>query len=160
MLICVDGTGDMPDGDYAVGMMGSFVGMMYCGSHIQNRKYYRGPDFSGMEPKMTQPMDLVMQIQQFWRQEKDPKIFMTGYSRGAAIVINTAALLNFIPMPDGKLARVEALFLFDAVNRSFDLDTTTYIPASVRWCYHAMRDDKARSRNSFGHCGTAMVGAD
>lgn len=159
MLICVDGTGEVSHTSYALGIMGSFVGMIYYGSHLPNRKYYRGPDFSGMGPNMTQPMDLVRQIQEFWRQG-DHLIFMTGYSRGAAIAINTAALLAAFPMPDGKLARIEALFLFDAVARSVDLTMTTSIPSTVHYCYHAMRDDRARSRPSFGHCGTFMIGVD
>jgi hypothetical protein len=86
---------------------------------------------------------------------------MTGYSRGAAIVINTAAILTDKPhpMPDGQYAQVEAMFLFDAVARSIELPRAQSIPPNVKYCYHAMRDDSAHSRWTFGHCGTAMEGA-
>ena len=131
---------------------------IYFSEEQARNRDYRGPDFSGTGPNMTQPMHLAMQIREFWRRG-DQVIFMTGYSRGAAIAINTAALLNSHPMPDGRRARVEAMFLFDAVDRSLDLAMTTYIPPNVHYCYHAMRDDSTRSRPSFGHCGTTMTGA-
>ena len=45
MLICVDGTGTAQGvmgknraANYAVSMMGSFVGLIYYGSHLPNRK--------------------------------------------------------------------------------------------------------------------------
>jgi pimeloyl-ACP methyl ester carboxylesterase len=159
VLICVDGTGPFFNVDYAVSTAGSFVGMIYYGSHLPNRVYYRGPDFSGTGPNMTQPMYVGMLIRELWRQG-DHDIVMTGYSRGAAIAIETAAWLNQYLIRDGKPARVEAMFLFDAVNRSPDLSETTYIPPNVHYCYHAMRDDSAGSRSNFGHCGTLMNGAD
>lgn len=167
MLICVDGTdtyegtlGDLLFGtknrtaNYAQDMMGSFVWMLYYGSRLQNRKYYQGPDLLGTGPNMIQPFDLLTDISKLWRQG-DHQIFMAGYSRGAGIVINTAALMTAIPMFGGQYAQIEAMFLFDAVARSKDLPLTQYIPNNVKFCYHAMRDDKTRSRWTFGHCGVA-----
>ena len=167
MLICVDGTGSgfllhtrNRAANYAVEMMGSFVGMIYYGSRLPNRKYYQGPDSLGTGPNMVEPGLLCAQITEFWRQG-DHQVFMAGYSRGAAIVINTAAFLTYLDcrMPDGQYAQVEAMFLFDAVDRSWDLHKTQSIPPNVKYCYHAMRDDRAHSRGSFSHCGTTMQGA-
>jgi hypothetical protein len=171
MLICVDGTGtgEGTTGDllfgtknrtasFALEKAGSFVGMIYYGSHIPNRKYYQGPDLTGMGPNFVWPQTVCEQIAQFWGQG-DHKIFLTGYSRGAAIVINTAAMLTDRPMPDGTYASVEAMFLFDAVARSADIGRAQVIPSNVRFCYHAIRDDHAHSRWTFGHCGQTMAGA-
>jgi len=166
VLICVDGTGTAAGligknraANYAVSMMGSFVGLIYYGSHLPNRKYYQGPDLSGIGPNMVPPWKLFEQIREFWRQG-DHQIFMTGYSRGAAIVINTAFMMKDRnnKMPDGQYAEVEAMFLFDAVARSIELPFSQTIPSNVKNCYHAMRDDSAGSRRSFGHCGTVTEG--
>jgi hypothetical protein len=174
MLICVDGTGTgegtMADvvfqtknraANYAVDNMGSFVGMIYYGSHLQNRKYYPGPDLTGTGPNFIWPYNLVQQIMEFWRQG-DHQIFMTGYSRGAAIVIDAAAIMGDKALadqyPEAQDAKIEAMFLFDAVARSVELPRAQNIPSNVKYCYHAMRDDSANSRRSFGHCGQGMDG--
>jgi hypothetical protein len=169
MLICIDGTGtdsgtlgDLRYGthnraaNYAQDMVGSFVWTIYFGSHQQNRKYYEGPGVLGTGPNMIHPSDVCQRISEFWRQG-DRQIFMTGYSRGAAICINVAAMLNdeSNKMPDGQRAQVQAMFLFDAVSRSVELPFSQTIPSNVRYCYHAMRDDQANSRRTFGHCGVA-----
>jgi hypothetical protein len=181
MLICVDGTwgtgildetpktdivfGGNRAANYATAMMGSFVGLIHAGSHLQNRKYYQGPDMFGFGPNFVSPRELVKDIMEFWRQG-DHHLIMTGYSRGAAIVIAAAALLNGsvpgsepldpVKYGDTKDVTIEAMFLFDAVARSPNRDMlqgTDFIPSNVGWCYHAIRDDNAHSRSSFGHCG-------
>jgi hypothetical protein len=76
---------------------------------------------------------------------------MTGHSRGGAIVIHASRLLQKHAIP------VEALFLFDAVDRSFVLEAKR-IPSNVRFCYHALRDPAARSRETFGNCGLLREG--
>ena len=48
---------------------------------------------------------------------------------------------------------VDAMLLFDCVNRDLATDTDT-IPANVGYVLHVMRSDAARSRVSFGHSGT------
>jgi hypothetical protein len=82
------------------------------------------------------------------------RLFMVGHSRGAAIVIHTARLLNARGIP------VEAMFLFDAVARNMSLDAEE-IPPNVGHCYHAVRDPSGHSRGSFGNCGLrAATGVD
>lgn len=166
MLICVDGTGPGHGvsgknraANYAVSMMGSFVGLIYYGSHLPNRKYLQGPDLLGTGLNMVYPWSVYQRIREYWRQG-DHRIFMTGYSRGAAILINTAFMMKdrHHRMPDGQYAEVEAMFLFDAVSRSVELTFTQTIPSNVKSCYHAMREDSTGSRRSFGHCGTTKEG--
>lgn len=85
--------------------------------------------------------------------EDDPrtKIYLVGHSRGGAILIDVANMLNRRHIP------VEAMFLFDAVDRSSEL-TGGEIPSNVGFCYHAMRDPTGNSRGSFGNCGTEAAG--
>jgi hypothetical protein len=75
-----------------------------------------------------------------------PKIFLTGYSRGAAIAVWVAEQLQDRRPP----VEIDAMFLFDCVDRAWDLDVTG-VPASVRMAYHAMRSDEVHSRPTFGH---------
>jgi hypothetical protein len=82
------------------------------------------------------------------------RVFMAGHSRGAAIIIHVARLLQ------RRHIDVEAMFLFDAVARNHTLDAGE-IPSNVRHCYHAIRHPDGRSRGSFGNCGTfAAAGVD
>jgi hypothetical protein len=135
----------MSDQEYREAMKNSFVRRIWRHSPLANRYYYRGPDWSGTGPNLIRPHSLVEQIRHF-RQSEDERIYMTGYSRGAAIVINAAVLLR-----DQRIF-VEAMFLFDAVDRSFELDAD-FIPSNVRNAYHAIRDSSTGSRESFGNCG-------
>jgi len=79
--------------------------------------------------------------------EERKKIFLTGYSRGGATVIDVARRL------ERQGLQVEAMFLFDAVDQSAVLEGGA-IPNNVRICYHAMRNPITSSRESFGNCGT------
>jgi hypothetical protein len=109
-------------------------------------KYWRGPDnsslFKGPSPKE------VAEYVRFSVDKAGPgaKVYLTGYSRGAATVIDAAAHLRKWEII------VEAMFLFDAVNRLSRLDAE-FIPGNVRYCYHAIRDPETNSRRSFGSCG-------
>ncbi len=84
------------------------------------------------------------------------KVFLVGWSRGAAACIQTAHNLK---SQGGK--KIDAMFLFDAV----DQDTSTnsdlnYIPDSVKNVYHAVATDKDWFwRRIFPTCGqTAASG--
>jgi len=81
---------------------------------------------------------------------EEQKIYLTGYSRGGAIVIEVAKLLQ------SRGLSVEAMFLFDAVKRSLGdgMGNTDVIPGNVRNCYHALRNiQQSGSRESFSHTG-------
>jgi pimeloyl-ACP methyl ester carboxylesterase len=103
----------------------------------------RIPSWALNQPMTRWPAEDVAAFQ---RIQERRKIFMTGYSRGGAIVIHTARLLQL------RGLRVEAMFLFDAVSRNPNLDANT-IPSNVGRCFHAVRDPRAGSRESFGNCG-------
>ncbi len=84
------------------------------------------------------------------------KVFLVGWSRGAAACIQAAHDLN---RQGGK--SIDAMFLFDAV----DQDTSTnsdlnFIPGNVKNCYHAMATKKDWFwRRIFPTCGqTAAYG--
>jgi hypothetical protein len=77
-----------------------------------------------------------------------PRIFLAGYSRGAAGVIHVARLLQ------KRGITVYCLLLYDAVNRTFELNDVDTIPSNVQFCYHAVRDPAMSSRVDFGTmCG-------
>ena len=80
------------------------------------------------------------------------RIFLGGFSRGCASVMLACEKLNASKIP------VHGLFLFDAVDRTFAINSKTSrtIPANVRKAFHAYRDPNANSRPEFGNCG--MVG--
>lgn len=77
------------------------------------------------------------------------KVFMIGWSRGAAACIQTAHDLK-----RSGAGRIDAMFLFDPV----DMDTSTdddlnFIPDSVSVVYHATATRKSRWINIFPTCG-------
>lgn len=160
MIFGVDGTGDFTDKSYKDGMKGSFVSQV-CGltgdawqPHAldlsRGRVYWRGPDATSLfgAPK---PAVVAKWAEMYHR--KGEKVFLTGYSRGAAIVIDAAIELSTKKIP------VEAMFLFDAVNRLSRLDAEI-VPGNVRRCYHAVRHPNSGSRNSFGNCGLKAANSD
>lgn len=161
MLICVDGKGgywglSLPkfrEADYAQKMAGSFVGMTYYGALAlqRNRIYRQGPDILALL-YLTSGASLVQQIAQFWS-SGDRQIFLVGYSREGAIVIRVADMLTYA-MSKGVKPKVDAMFLFDAVDRTIQLPWNEPIPPNVKVCYRAMRDPSMGSRCWFGNCGT------
>lgn len=107
------------------------------------KRYFRRPALSGSQ--LLDPHYLAMRVRAL-RAGEEP-VFLAGYSRGAAIVIQAARDLNLDDIP------VQAMFLFDAVDRSRTLGGTEVIAANVLHVYHAVRDGAARSRMSFGTTG-------
>jgi hypothetical protein len=67
---------------------------------------------------------------------KNYRIFLVGYSRGGSECVFLAHLLQRAGL------QVEAMFLFDAVNMTFDLAPYRKIPSNVKVCYHAFRNPK------------------
>lgn len=70
------------------------------------------------------------------------KVFLTGYSRGAATMLDVAVLLKGYGIP------VEAMFLFDSVTKTPWLKADV-LPSNVKNCYHAKRNPTTFSRVSF-----------
>ncbi|MCY7346336.1 MAG: hypothetical protein LH614_08975 [Pyrinomonadaceae bacterium] len=81
------------------------------------------------------------------------KVFMVGWSRGAAACIQTA---HDLKRSGGK--KIDAMFLFDPV----DMDSSTddnldFIPDSVISVYHATATQKNRWVNIFPTCGKTQA---
>jgi hypothetical protein len=159
MLIAVDGTGPWNDDQYAIEMNNSFVSKVHSeaqGISGVDKFYQRGPTLLGFEtgPIAQMYFNTVKKAYQKAEQEKgeneesDFKLYLTGYSRGAASVIGLANLLNST-LPNLK---IEFMALFDAVDRS-PISNVDKIPRNVKTCYHAIRDKNAGSRTYFGNCG-------
>ncbi|WP_342077290.1 hypothetical protein [Yoonia sp. SS1-5] len=148
----VDGTGPDDNNTYATDFSSSHVRTLWKNWHTPAAGYIRGPSLAGTETadRMWKGLSWVKeqweQAQKNANPAKPNRIFLSGYSRGGAAVIALAYHLDKADIP------VHAMLLFDAVDRSPLLFTDT-IPKNVAACYHALRDPKAGSRESFGNCG-------
>jgi hypothetical protein len=84
-------------------------------------------------------------------------VFLAGYSRGGAAVIEVAKWLKAENVP------VECLLLLDPVDRSWNVGVgpglgwrNTPVVDTVKQVIYAQRDYAAKSRESFGNCGTVL----
>lgn len=129
-LYIIDGTGAWSNDGYAADMRHSFCRQLadLAGG---NAFYSRGPTNAGVET-----MSLAMGAQ-IWlagerKRNSGMRLFLAGYSRGAAAAILAARNLR----RDG--IDVEAAFLFDAVLMHWGMTAHT-LPPNVRHVYHIMR---------------------
>lgn len=164
IMIAVDGTGPLWNSTYDAAMKYSFCNQMRAQLPGQVH-YYRGP------ASVT-----VATIGRTWAGVADViksgqrQIFLMGYSRGAAAVIELAHYLRDMGKP------VEAMFVFDPVARDYCLPNAYTIPRNVGRCYKILRSlsnykgtldsmlkwDKQRwdidplERGWMGNCGTHL----
>src|SRR5437870_5057986 len=142
ILICVDGTGPRSTEAYRWHVLNSFVSRIF--RKFPGRKlYFRGPDWTDLGWRQIPPDTLCTRIKEMLAVAPGP-VFMAGWSRGGATLINASALLNAKEKQDK--VQVEALFLFDAVDRGPRLEARVITP-NVQYCYHAVRDPKTFSRS-------------
>lgn len=131
MIFVVDGTGDENTETYAKEMADGF-----CQRLVRKARgrYWRGPTFSGWET--TDIADNVVAAVVQWRKaaSDSEKLFLAGHSRGGAAVIFAAKILK------AHGIEIEAMFLFDAVDRTLNIRSANAIPENVRHCFHALRD--------------------
>ncbi|HKX29410.1 MAG TPA: hypothetical protein VJ302_17070 [Blastocatellia bacterium] len=156
IIVGIDGTSEDAFGSNTVSrnnnydevFANSFVRRI-CGTE-PNTMYLRGP---GYLPFNNGLLDAIHTGRDFILRKRlagvNEPILLTGYSRGAAGAIVIARMLGF---PQHKIA-VEALLLFDCVNKDMRIDSDL-IPDNVGYVLHVMRSDAANSRKSFGHSGT------
>jgi pimeloyl-ACP methyl ester carboxylesterase len=135
MMFIVDGTGEDSDELYEKSMAGGFCKQLE--KHCRGL-YWRGPTLLGTEvPALAAE---VTEAVLAWKRiaRKGSKLFLAGHSRGGAAVIYAAQDLR------ERGIDVDAMFLFDAVDRVFDwrrpLRKADEIPGNVRHCVHALRD--------------------
>lgn len=144
----VDGTGDANDANYRAEMANSYVNVLVRRALARGAKgaYNRGPSLLGNE---TGPLGAWAHntIRNNMQGVSDPKIVLTGYSRGGASAITAAQLLGL------RGVAVDVLALFDAVDRSVTAMAET-IPPNVKKVFHVRRAFRAASRPYFGNCGT------
>ena len=132
MMFIVDGTGEEDGRTYEREMAGGFCKRL---EDLAGGRYWRGPTTLGRETAGI--ADKVLAAVLKWRQgpQRPGKLFLAGHSRGGAAVIYVAHELS------KRSIDVNAMFLFDAVNRTGNLfrDADT-VPGNVGHCYHAVRD--------------------
>ena len=152
----VDGTGDFFDRPYAKTFTNSHVNLLAQYWKEGPAHYRRGPWWQGTWTYI-----------EAWRIYEDVKadwsrgagaIFLAGFSRGGAAVIEIAKWLQADGIP------VECLVLFDPVDRTYmtgdDLTgwKDTSIVDTVRRVIYAKRNPAMLSRESFGNCGEVRIG--
>lgn len=142
MLYIIDGTGVDHDATYEKIMKNGFCKRI---EFEYNGRYMRGPTLTGRNT-----FDIANSMLEFIKfdifvAKKESKpvqpIFLAGHSRGGAAVIRIAEMLKEIKI------EVEAMFLFDAVDRIVSLTQgTSDVPSNVKKCYHALRDQGYANR--------------
>jgi len=158
IFLGIDGTGPDSDATYEKAFAQSHVRKLWAQWHTPCRKYDRGPTMLGTESETLAARGTLWVHEQYTRQialarkgdlaaSARPRVFLSGYSRGGAAVVEAAHTLSRLKIP------VHCMLLFDAVDRSF-LENTDVVPANVTIAYHAMRDPAAGSREMFGSCAT------
>lgn len=160
MLACVDGSGPGDKKEYARTMARSFVKEIVDSSPEPGAKkcYLQGPNALSMKVEFgwmvrvtySQVSVLASDVVAFVRANWHPgeRVFLAGYSRGGAAVIEAARRLKS-QLP--KL-RIDAMFLFDAVERDLATFAGT-IPSNVAHAYHAVNDRSTLSRWYFYNLG-------
>lgn len=143
----VDGTGTGDNAEYASQFKNSHVRRLFLGFG-GSKSYWRGPTDAG-----TQTDNIAAGVVQAAKAVNSGRIFLSGYSRGGAAVIEAAYLLS----KEG--VSIQGLFLFDAVDRAVGIKNADVIPSNVAFCFHARRHPDAESREFFGNCGTRAADA-
>ncbi|MEZ5428138.1 MAG: LysM peptidoglycan-binding domain-containing protein [Pyrinomonadaceae bacterium] len=144
------------EGPYQETFRNSFVNRLGRNEWVQFTQpwYLRGPFTSGFDTRKRAraAFDNVVKL---WENGTAQAIFLAGYSRGGAAVIEVAKWLKY-----EKNIPVECLILFDPVDRTQTLGGiffNTPIPDNVKTCIYAQRNKNTTlSRISFQNCGWTM----
>jgi dienelactone hydrolase len=146
----IDGTGPNNDSVYRYDFKDSFVRHLCTYWPTTEAEYVRGPTIEGLGtgPKAVAATRRIVDLVKKHRGLGHPvRVILTGYSRGGASVVRVARNLR------GFSINVDALILFDAVDRSLVIGTDR-IPGNVKVAIHARRDPLAMSRQSFSNTAT------
>jgi hypothetical protein len=152
MLVALEGSSPTIRGENNY----KFYVWQYYNNTVQRPKLYEvGPAMFSMSDSLVNIRKMANKATAFINANSG-KVFLVGWSRGAAACIQVA---HDLKRQGGK--KIDAMFLFDAV----DQDTSTnsdlnYIPDSVTNVYHAIATDKNWFwRRIFPTCGkTAASG--
>jgi hypothetical protein len=151
----VDGTGVWNNREYAEIFEHSFVATLCRSWTVGPRNYVRGPVTADNKPVDSTYLAAVQtyrHVLSHWK-TGESAVFLAGYSRGGAAVIEVAKWLRDKEIP------VECLILFDPVDRTGQVGSplrNTPIVDTVKTVIYAKRSPAAKSRESFGNCGLTM----
>lgn len=155
----VDGTSVENDTNYAEVFRDSNVHRTFLNWNYGPKEYRRGPNVLDDRPDIS-TLESARAIRDFVVRHWGPysrapvygkAVFLAGYSRGGAAVIETCKWLKDRDIP------VECLILFDPVDRTVGVGgmfDNTPIADNVRNVIHIVRSPAAKSRESFKNCGT------
>ncbi len=151
----IDGTGVWRDKNYDITFENSHVNTLFKEWNEGPPHYERGP--VTLDNKISR-WTVLAAYRTFNKVMKDWKagekaVFLAGYSRGGAAVIEIAKWLKAENVP------VECLILFDPVDRTGQVGMpwrNTPIVDTVKTVIYAQRSSWARSRESFGNCGLEL----
>lgn len=159
MFICVDGSGPDTHAAYRVEFANSYLAQIVRHNTQAFAHRLEGPNMTG--GRQGDPAGLARIIRERYVEGEadraDTTVFLAGYSRGAATVVHVAALLEH------EGITVDAMFLFDAVDRSASIGDSLpagnvdVVSRNVLRTYHARRDPRAESRLSFENTATSAV---
>lgn len=148
----IDGTSSEED-TYKETFRNSFVNRLYRNELVSfsDTWYLRGPYTSGRDTAVRAEAAYSW-VSERWKSGAAKAVFLAGYSRGGAAVIEVA---KWLKERDG--IPVECLILFDAVDRTDTLGGwiwNTPIASTVRRVVYPQRNVLlTQSRLSFGNCG-------
>lgn len=153
----IDGTGIADNDKYHREFENSHVRNLYKDWNYRGYALYeRGPALAGFETGYLAKKIYQGIIRRMvnWSPEMRAKaVFLAGYSRGGAAVIEVAKWLKADGIP------VESLILFDPVDRAIHngvlrgMLRNTPIVDTVKNVIYAKRSPRSKSRESFGNCG-------
>ncbi len=153
MLIALDGSAKTTDPKkYAAEYYNYYVAQAYRATREADKIYVQGPGALSFGHSSNNIRKMADKATAFIRSHSDDgRIYLIGWSRGAAACIQVA---HDLKRSSGN-TKIDALFLFDAV----DQDTSTssdlnFIPDSVTNVYHAIAIKKNwLDRQIFPTCG-------
>lgn len=159
----IDGTGSDNDKQYQKDLANSCINQLYRNEVVpfNDTFYHRGPTLLGTETKEYAGKAFNWVLSK-WYTGQAKAVFLGGYSRGAAAMIEVAYWLKPLGVP------VECLILFDAVDRSTPgigggvggVFSDRAIADNVKQVIHPMRNIvTTRSRVSFQRCGDTQENA-
>jgi hypothetical protein len=154
LFLGIDGSGPGDNKEYETAFVDSFVKRFWSKGYFNKGGYLRGPGMMGSETRalVNSGRAWVTDCIDDLNRHKTPyRLFLSGYSRGGAAVTEIAFELK------ARGIKVHAMLLFDAVDQS-ELTNVDEVPSNVKYCYHALRNPAAGSREFFGNCSTTAAG--
>ena len=127
-----------------------YVWDIYKATRQTPKRYIEGPAAISWGPSPVNIRKMANEATAFIKKNSG-KIFLVGWSRGAAGCIQVALDLKRA----NYSKKIDAMFLFDAVDQDGSTsDFLNYVPSNVKTCYHAIATDKSwLDRRIFPTCG-------